>query len=119
MKREIRISNTLRRELVAKFGTTTKTVYPPLHYMGGSPLLENIRKEALAGGGQVVIIAPEEAVLVDMGDRLVRHYSSGAWIECDKATGDALLYNKNGELCSTHHSVATSLLPVLDFGKNL
>ena len=119
MKREIRISSVLRHQLVEEFGTTAKTVYQALHYMGGSELLEGIRKAALERGGQVVIIAPEESVLVDMGDRFVQHYRSGARLEFDKETGNALLYNKDGELRSTHHSVASSLLPVLEFSKNL
>lgn len=119
MKREIRISNALRRELVEQFGTTQKTIWQALHYVGGSELLEGIRRIALERGGEVVVTALEEEVLVDMGDRLVCRYRSGAYLECSKATGDALLYNKDGNLCSTHHSVASSLLPVLEFGKSL
>lgn len=119
MKREIRISSTLRRQLVSEFGTTSKTVYQAMHYVGGSELLEGIRKAALERGGQVVVIAPEDSVLVDMGDHMVRYYSGGAHLDLDKATGDARLYNKDGSLCSTHHSVASPLLPVLEFGKSL
>ena len=119
MKREIRISNGLRRELVEQFGTTQKTVWQALHYVGGSELLEGIRRVALERGGQVYIIAPEEEVLLDMGDKMVRDYRGGAHLDLDKATGDARLYNKDGSLCSTHHSVASTLLPVIEFGKSL
>ena len=118
MKREIQITKAVRRELIDQFGTTRKTVHQALNYLGGSELLEQIRTEAIIRGGVVMITAPEEEVLLDTGDKLVQHLSKDVRLECDKATGNAFLY-KGNELCSTHHSVASSLLPVIEFGKSL
>lgn len=118
MKREIRISNALRRELVDLFGTTQKTVWQALHYVGGSELLEGIRRVALERGGQVYIIAPEEEVLLDMDGKLVQSLGKDVRLECDKATGDAYIY-KGKELRSTHHSVIALLASIQEFGKSL
>lgn len=118
MKREIQITKAVRRELIDQFGTTRKTVHQALNYLGGSDLLEQIRTEAILRGGVVMITAPEEEVLLDTGDKLVQHLSKDVRLECDKATGNAFLY-KGNELCSTHHSVASTLLPVIEFGKSL
>lgn len=118
MKREIQITKAVRRELIDQFGTTRKTVHQALNYLGGSELLEQIRTEAILRGGVVMITAPEEEVLLDTGDKLVQHLSKDVRLECDKATGNAFLY-KGNELCSTHHSVVSTLLPVIEFGKSL
>ena len=118
MKREIKVSNALRRELVEQFGTTRKTVHSALSYQGGSELLEGIRHAALARGGEVMITAPESEVLVDLGDKLVQRFSASVRLECDKATGDIYLY-KGEELCSTHHGVIAPLKAIQEFGKSL
>lgn len=118
MKREIKVTNALRRELVEQFGTTRKTVHCALAYRGESELLEGIRREALARGGEVVITAPEAEVLVDLGDKLVQRFSASVRLECDKATGNVYLY-KGEELCSTHHGVIAPLKAIQDFGKSL
>ena len=117
MKREIRISNALRRTLVDEFSTTRKTVHSALHYLGESELLTKIRERALAEGGRVYIIAPEEEVILDIGDKLVQRLGD-VLIECDKATGDAHIY-KGKELRSTHHAVIASLASIQEFGKTL
>nr|DAX85871.1 MAG TPA: hypothetical protein [Bacteriophage sp.] len=119
VKKKIRISNALRRQLIEEFATTSKTIYQAINYLGSSELLVNIRRSAIEKGAQVVVMAPVDAVLVDMGDKMVRYYRGGAHLDLDKATGDARLYNKDGSLCSTHHSVASTLLPVIEFGKSL
>lgn len=118
MKREIRISNALRRTLVDEFSTTRKTVHSALHYLGESELLTKIRERALAEGGRVYIIAPEEEVLLDTGDKLVQRLGNDVLIECDKTTGDAHIY-KGKELRSTHHAVIASLASIQEFGKSL
>lgn len=119
MKREIRISNAMKRALMAEFGTTQKTVWLALHNMDvSSELLENIRKAALERGGQVYIVAPEEEVLVDTGDKLVQRLGKDVRLECDKATGNAYIY-KGSELLSTHHAVVSPLASIQEFGKTL
>ena len=115
VKKKIRISNALRRQLIEEFDTTSKTIYQAINYLGNSELLVNIRRSAIEKGAQVVVMAPVDAVLVDMGDKMVRYYRGGAHLDLDKAR----LYNKDGSLCSTHHSVASTLLPVIEFGKSL
>lgn len=118
MKREIQITKAVRRELIDQFGTTRKTIHQALNYLGGSELLEQIRNEALCRGGVVVITAPEEKVLLDMGDRLVQCLGNNVRLECDKVTGDAHIY-KGNELRSTHHDVVGSLSSILDYAKTL
>ena len=94
MKREIQITKDVRRELINQFGTTRKTLHQALNYLGRSELLEHIRNEALRRGGVVVITAPEEEVLLDMGDKLVQRLCNDVLIEFDKVTGDANIYIK-------------------------
>lgn len=118
MKREIQITKDVRRELINQFGTTRKTLHQALNYLGRSELLEHIRNEALRQGGVVVITAPEEEVLLDMGDKLVQRLCNDVLIEFDKTTGDANIY-KGKELRSTHHAVIASLASIQEFGKTL
>lgn len=118
MKREIKITNALRRSLMDELGTTRKTIHQALHFLGNSELLTKIREMALARGGRIVITAPEEEVLLDMGDRLVQSLGNDVRLECDKVTGDAQIY-KGNELRSTHHDVVGSLSSILDYAKTL
>ena len=55
VKKKIRISNALRRQLIEEFDTTSKTIYQAINYLGNSELLVNIRRSAIEKGASLWI----------------------------------------------------------------
>lgn len=107
MRKQIEISEALRKEIIAMFALSPQWVSKALRYDSDADSAERIRSVAIDRGGKTTIIADEWEVILDAGDVFRQSFPNGATLEIDKLTGDARIL-RAGKVCAIHPAIEVS-----------
>lgn len=99
----IKVTNETRAKLARRFEVEEKTVYLALTYRRNSATARKIRYTAVNEfGGVPMAHCPECETMhnITAGGRslMVQNFDNGARLEVDKQTGEAVVYDRRGEV---------------------